>query len=71
MLSTPEMVHSVDMLILADRRDIIEDISEQLEVYVGTVHKIVHNNLAFLEVSCWVSPGQSKVLYCSKEGGNH
>ena len=40
--STPEMVH-----ILADRRVIIEDISEQLDISVSTAHKIVHDDLAF------------------------
>ena len=34
--STPEMVNSVNVLILADRKVKIEGISEQLGIFVGT-----------------------------------
>ena len=44
MLSTPEMVDSVNVLILADRGITIKDISEHLG--------IVHYDLAFSKVSC-------------------
>ena len=44
----PTMVDSVNMLLLADKRVKTEDISESLGIYVGTVHKIVHDDLAFL-----------------------
>ena len=50
MLSKPEMVDSVDAFILVYRRATIENISEQLEIYMGTAHKI-----AFSKVSIhWV-----------------
>ena len=45
MASTPEMVDSVNALILADRRIIIKDISEQLGISVGTAYKNVHGEL--------------------------
>ena len=45
--STPEMLYLVNALILTDRRVRIEDISEQLGIFVGTVHKILLNNFAF------------------------
>ena len=55
MSSTPEMVDSVNALILADRRVSIKDISEQLGISLGTANKIVHDELAFSKVSCrWV-----------------
>ena len=37
MVSTPEMLDSVNVLILADRRVRIEEIYEQLKISVGTV----------------------------------
>ena len=53
----PEMVESVNVRILADRRVTTEDIFEQLLIYVGTVHKIMHDDLAFFKVSgCWILP---------------
>ena len=68
MVSPPEMLDSVNALILADRRIRIEDISEQLEISASTAHKIVHDD--FSKVSChWVS--QCKTSYCSKNSGNH
>ena len=55
MASTPEMVDSVNALILADSNVTIEDISEQLGISVGTAHKIVHVDLSFYKVGCrWV-----------------
>ena len=45
MVSTPEMVDSVNALILAARSVTIKDISEQLRISVGSAHKIVHDNL--------------------------
>ena len=43
MVSTPEMMESVNALFCY-----IENISEQLGISVGTAHKIVHDDLAFL-----------------------
>ena len=72
MASTPEMMDSVNVLILADRGVIIEDISEQLGISVGATHKSAHEHLAFSNVSShWVLPGQFKTSYCSKNSGNH
>ena len=72
MANTPEMVDSVDMFILADRRVEIEDISEKLGISVGTAHKIVYDDLAFSQVSCyWVSPCQYKTLQCCMTCENH
>ena len=48
---TPEIVDSVYVLILTDRRVTVEDISEELEISVGTKYKIVQRNLAFSKVS--------------------
>ena len=57
----PEMVDSVNVLTLADRRNTIEDIYRQMGISLGTAHKIVHDDLAFSNVSsCWVSLGQYK-----------
>ena len=44
--NTPEMVDSVNVLILANRRVTIKDISEQLGISVGTAHKIVYYDLS-------------------------
>ena len=52
--STPEMVDSVNALILVDRRFTIENISEQLLIFMNTAHVIVHDELGFSGVSfCW------------------
>ena len=68
-VTSPEMVDSVNAFILADRRVTIEDISEQLGIFVGTAYKIVHDNVAFFPVSChWVAKmliSEHKALYCS------
>ena len=61
MASTPEMVDSVNMLILPDRRISIENISKQLGISVDTAHKILPDDLAFSKVIChWVLPVQWK-----------
>ena len=67
-----EMVHLGNVLIFwADRRVIKGDISEKLEISVGTAHKNVTDDLIFSKVNCrWVSQGQCKAFYCSKNGGN-
>ena len=52
MVSTPEMVDSVNAPILADRRVTIKDISKQLRIFVGTAHKIVHDDIVFSKVNC-------------------
>ena len=44
--NTCEMVDSVNVFILAGRKVTIEDISEQLGIFVGTAHNIVYNDLA-------------------------
>ena len=68
MVSSPEMLDSVNVLILANRRVRTESISVQLEISASTAHKIVHDD--FSKVSChWVS--QCKTSYCSKNSGNH
>ena len=62
MACTPEMVYSLNAVILVDGRVTIEDILEQLGIPVGTAHKIVHDDLALSGVSCCsISPDQ-----CSK-----
>ena len=50
-VSTAEIVDSVYALILADKRVKIEDISEQLGIFMVTTHKIVHDELAFSKIS--------------------
>ena len=58
--------------ILADKRVAIRDISEQLGILVGTAHKIVHDKLVFSKASWhWVSPGQCKASYFSKNSRHH
>ena len=47
LVSTPEMVDSVNVLNLANRSVIREDIVEQLGISVGTAHKIGHDDLSF------------------------
>ena len=42
------MVDSGNVLILADRGVTVEEIYEQQVISVGTAHKIVHDDLAFL-----------------------
>ena len=42
------MMDWFNALILADRRVIIENISEQQEISVGAAYKIVHDDLVFL-----------------------
>ena len=70
-VSTPEMVYSVNEFILADRRVATENISEQWGISEGTAHKIVYDDLAFSKVSCWwFSPGLCKASYCNKNRGN-
>ena len=72
MTNTPEMIESVNAFILADRRLTIEDISEHLGNSVGTAHKILHDDLGFIKVSCYsVLPGQRKVSSCRKNKENH
>ena len=53
-LSSSEMVDSVNVLMLANRSATIEHIFEPLGFSVSTAHKIVHDELAFSTVSCWV-----------------
>ena len=68
----PELVDSVNVLILADRRITIEGISEQLEISIGIAQNIVHDDLAISKIIYhWVSPGQWNASYCSKNSGNH
>ena len=49
MVGIPEMVDSVNALILADRRVTIEDISEQLGISVGIAHKIILDACLFYD----------------------
>ena len=56
------MVDSVNVLIVAVRRGMIEDIFEQLEIFLVTVHKILYN-FAFSKVRChWISIIQGKII---------
>ena len=65
MASTPEMVDSVNSLILADRGITIENISKHLGIPV-------HGDLAFSKISCHcVSSGKCKAIHCSKNSGNY
>ena len=50
MASTPEIMDSVNELILANRRVIMEDISKQLQISVSIAHKIVQDDFAFSKV---------------------
>ena len=47
--STPEMLDSVNALILADRKDIIEDISEQHGISIGRAQKLCIMTSLFLK----------------------
>ena len=64
------MADSVHVLNLTERRFTREDIYEQLDIYKGTAHKIVPNDLAFLKVGfCWLSTMltlEHKASDCSK-----
>ena len=44
MIGTLKIGDSVKPLILADWRVSIDDISKQLQIFVGTSHKIVHDD---------------------------
>ena len=46
-VSTPEMVDSVNGLILNDRKVRKEVISVKMGISLATVHKIVHDDLTF------------------------
>ena len=60
LMSTLEMVDSVNVLILVNRRVTIEEISEKLGISVSITQKIVHDDLTFSKVNClWVSLGHS------------
>ena len=65
----------VNVLILTDRRDTIEDISEQLEISMGTANKMEHDDLAFSKVSCYWMPKmlmpEYKASYCGKNSENY
>ena len=69
------MVDSVSLFILAERWVTIEDISEQIRISVGTVHKIMDDDFAFSKVSCYWVPKkmmpECKALYNSKNSENH
>ena len=72
MASTPEMVDSTNALILDDRKVIIEDISEQLRIPVGTAYKTEHDDLIFSKFCCcWALQAQCQTSNCSKKSGNH
>ena len=63
MASTPEMVDSVNVLILADRSLIVEDVSEQLGISVGTMHKSIYDDLSFSKVSCCSVPKMMRPVH--------
>ena len=50
-ISAAHTIRNIEQLILADRRVKIDDIAERLQVYHGTVLKIVHETLRFNKVS--------------------
>lgn len=53
--STPAKVQAVDKLVREDRRLKVGEIAESLDVSIGTVHKILHDDLGYSKVSCrWV-----------------
>ena len=52
MAITPEMMDSVNTLILSDWRVTIEDIIEQVGISVGQVHKIVLDDHDFFLLTC-------------------
>ena len=63
-MNAPEMVDSVNAIILFDRRDTIKDTSGN---FLGTTQKIVHDDFSFSKVSCHrISQGQCKTSYCCK-----
>ena len=51
-MSTPEIVDSVNVLILVDRKVPIRNMPEKMGISMGTAHKIVHGDLAFSKLSC-------------------
>ena len=68
MVSPPELVDSVNALILADRKFTIGVISEHLRISVSKVDTIVHNYRAFSNVSCcWMSPKTMQGLILQQE----
>ena len=68
MMSTLEILYSANVLILAKKIVIMKDISERLGNHVSTAHKMVHDNPAFSNVSCyWVSPMHDPTLYQEHE----
>ena len=53
--STPAKVQAVDKLVREDRRLQVGEIAKSLDVSIGTVHKILHDDLGYSKVSCrWV-----------------
>ena len=49
------MIKSVNNLIQTNRRVTVDDIARTLRLYVGTAHKIAHDDLDYSKVSCrWV-----------------
>ena len=50
------MVDSVNVLILAYRRFLIDDIFERLGISVGTSPEIAQDNVVFSKVGCWLLP---------------
>ena len=51
-MSSPERVDTVNAIILAEGKDTIVYISEQLRISVGRVHQIIYYDLEFSKVSC-------------------
>ena len=69
---TPEMMDSVYVLILVYRRITIEEISEQLGISVGTVHKIMHEHFAFLKsVAIRFHQDNARPHIVMENNGNH
>ena len=66
------MLDSVNVLILANRKIRKENISEQLWIPVGAIHKILFSDLVFPDVNCrWASPKATQGLIVEKEWWNN
>ena len=68
MTSTPDMVDSVNVLILAQSKAAIENISKELRISVGTPLKLCMMTLSFIVVG--FHQGQCKASYCTKNSEN-
>ena len=68
MANRPEMVDSVNALILTDKRVTMEDIPEQLEISKDTTHKIMYDDLDFSQFSYWCVYQDNARPHCTTSG---